>query len=155
MTDSLSREARSQRMSLIKGKNTKPEMIVRRLVHAAGYRYRLHDKKLAGKPDLVFVSRRKIIFINGCFWHRHCDCALARMPKSNQAFWTDKLASNKARDEDNWAKLVEQGWAVLVIWECELGDMDTLIARIRSFLDTPLAARIDSRGAKLPVSRAA
>ncbi|MFJ3461566.1 very short patch repair endonuclease [Achromobacter spanius] len=140
MTDSLSREARSQRMSLIKGKNTKPEMIVRRLLHGAGYRYRLHDKKLAGKPDLVFASRRKIIFINGCFWHRHCDCALARMPKSNQAFWTDKLASNKARDEDNWAKLVEQGWAVLVVWECELRDMDTLIARIRLFLDTPLAA---------------
>lgn len=121
-------------MSLVKGKNTRPEMIVRRLVHGLGFRYRLHDAKLPGKPDLVFTRKRKVIFVHGCFWHRHKGCILARTPKSNQEFWCAKLESNRVRDEVNLQKLHEAGWDTLVIWECELRDQNALTQRLRSFL---------------------
>jgi DNA mismatch endonuclease (patch repair protein) len=100
-----------------------------------GYRYRLHDKYLPGCPDLVFRSRQKIIFVHGCFWHRHEDCDLARMPKSRPEFWWPKLESNKQRDVKNLRLLVKKGWSVLTIWECQLNDAKHLQAVIRRFLD--------------------
>jgi DNA mismatch endonuclease (patch repair protein) len=110
-------------------------MLVRRLVFAEGYRYRLHDRRLPGNPDLVFRSRRKIIFVHGCFWHRHDNCPLARTPKSRLDFWEPKLQANKERDARNEKRLVEEGWKVLTIWECELKNMDQLKQTIRRFLD--------------------
>jgi DNA mismatch endonuclease, patch repair protein len=135
--DTLSPAARSERMSRIRGKDTQPEMKVRRLIHGMGYRYRLHLGNLPGRPDLVFSSRRKVIFVHGCFWHRHPDvrCKLARLPKSRLDFWQPKLESNRARDFENQKKLAENGWQVLVLWECELRDASNLEHRIRSFLE--------------------
>lgn len=141
--DTLSASKRSRIMSLVKGKNTRPEMIVRRLVHGAGFRYRLHDAKLPGKPDLVFSRKRKVIFVHGCFWHRHEGCALARIPKSNQEFWLTKLGGNKARDKSNLLKLQEAGWDTLVVWECEMKDMESLEQRLREFIT---ATTINSPG---------
>lgn len=122
-------------MSRVRAKDTKPEMVVRRLLHAAGYRYRLHARDLPGKPDLVFPGRRKVVFINGCFWHRHGGCALARLPKSRTEFWTDKLERNRERDERNVAALRELGWEVLTVWECEVRDPDSLMPRVVAFLE--------------------
>lgn len=124
-------------MSRVRGKDTKPEMLVRRLVHSLGYRYRLHRKDLPGKPDLVFGPRRKVIFIHGCFWHQHPDpnCKLARMPKSRQDFWRPKLRKNRERDEANRAALEADGWQVLEIWECELKDLEALEKRLVEFLE--------------------
>lgn len=139
MVDTISASERSHVMSLVKCKNTRPEMVVRRLVHGAGFRYRLHDTKLPGKPDLVFPRRRKVIFVHGCFWHRHEGCALARIPKSNQEFWQAKLEGNKARDEAHLRRLHESGWATLVVWECELKDLHTLRMRLLSFLSDEAA----------------
>ncbi|NPT36263.1 very short patch repair endonuclease [Paraburkholderia xenovorans] len=134
MADTLTPAQRSKRMSLIRGKNTGPELAVRKLVYAAGYRYRLHSIKLPGRPDLVFHGRRKVIFVHGCFWHRHEGCRLARLPKSRLEFWGEKLEGNKRRDMRNQEALVEIGWSVLVVWECELADEKALIERIRAFL---------------------
>lgn len=135
--DTLSRQERSKRMSLVRGRDTKPEMRVRRLTHALGYRYRLHRRDLPGKPDLVFGPRRKVIFVHGCFWHRHPDpaCKLARLPKSRQDFWLPKLEGNRARDERNNAMLTEMGWDVLEIWECETANVDALAKKIKGFLE--------------------
>lgn len=126
-------------MAKIRSKNTGPEMLVRRLVFAAGYRYRLHARKLPGKPDLVFAGRRKVIFVHGCFWHLHVACVQgARIPKSRVDFWTLKLEGNRRRDAANRAALAELGWEVLTLWECELTDRDALCARIYAFLDDPV-----------------
>lgn len=124
-------------MSLVKNKDTKPELKVRRLVHALGYRYRLHQANLPGTPDLVFASRRKVIFVHGCFWHRHpsSDCKLARLPKSRLEFWLPKLERNRERDLRNQELLASDGWQVLVIWECELRNVDELKANIVAFLE--------------------
>lgn len=129
--------ARSRQMALIRATDTKPEMKVRRAVHRAGYRYRLHRKDLPGKPDLVFPSRRAVIFVHGCFWHRHPDpdCKLARLPKSRPEFWIPKLARNAERDQEAREELERLGWRVLVIWECELRDMDAVMSRIATHLD--------------------
>lgn len=137
MTDTLTPAQRSERMSRVRGKHTKPEMVVRRLVHAMGYRYRLHRKDLPGKPDLVFPSRRKVVFVHGCFWHRHPDpeCRLARMPKSRLDFWIPKLEGNRNRDEKNINELMEQGWMSLAIWECQTKDLVTLEGYVRAFLE--------------------
>jgi DNA mismatch endonuclease (patch repair protein) len=135
MADVLTPEERSAVMSRVKGKDTKPEMTVRRLIHGMGYRYRLHRRDLPGTPDLTFASRRKVIFVHGCFWHRHDGCPLARMPKSRLDFWRPKLEGNKKRDERNIQELRSAGWQVLVIWECQLKDMGELEKMIRSFLD--------------------
>lgn len=121
-------------MSMVRGKNSKPERWVRSLVFAAGYRYRLHDTKLPGKPDMVFPGRRKVIFVHGCFWHRHVGCELARMPKSRVDFWTNKLEGNRARDIRNYAALLALGWSILVVWECELRDHELVARRIDAFL---------------------
>lgn len=135
--DTLTPAARSERMSRIHGKDTQPEIKIRRLVHGLGYRYRLHRETLPGKPDLVFSKRRKVIFVHGCFWHRHSDpnCKLARLPKSRLEFWSTKLESNRLRDLENHKKLTEDGWRVLVLWECELRDISKLAENIRSFLE--------------------
>lgn len=134
MTDILSTQARSQRMALVRGKNTGPELKVRKMIYAAGYRYRIHVKGLPGRPDLVFAGRRKVIFVHGCFWHRHEGCSLARIPKSHVEFWSEKLEGNKARDLRNLQELKEMGWSTLTIWECELNNMDALMKRVYLFL---------------------
>lgn len=136
MADTLTPAERSKRMSRIRGKNTRPEMRVRRLIHRMGYRYRLHRRDLPGKPDLVFITRRKVIFVHGCFWHRHPDptCKLARLPKSRNDFWLPKLEGNRARDIRNQEELQARGWDVLVIWECELHDEEALSNKIQAFL---------------------
>lgn len=133
--DTLTQAERSARMALVRAKNTKPELLVRRLVHGMGYRYRLHRRDLPGTPDLVFPSRSKVIFIHGCFWHRHADCALARLPKSRGEFWLPKLTANAERDARNVRALRRLGWSVLTIWECQLGETAKLTNRIRRFLD--------------------
>lgn len=136
MVDPLSPAARSALMSRIRGKDTKPEMVVRRLAHRMGYRFRLHRRDLPGTPDLVFVSRRKVIFVHGCFWHRHpsAECLLARIPKSRQEFWLPKLTANRARDLASEDRLRACHWGVLTIWECELRNIHEVAARLRDFL---------------------
>lgn len=137
MVDTLTPEQRSERMSRVRGRDTGPEWTVRRLTHGMGYRYRLHDKNLPGKPDLVFPGRHKAIFVHGCFWHRHPDpeCKLARLPKSRREFWEAKLEGNRKRDEANIARLETEGWGVLVIWECQTRDTEGLKQRIKNFLE--------------------
>ena len=122
-------------MARVRSKNTEPERLVRRLVSALGYRYRLHDRRLPGCPDLVFGPKRKAIFVHGCFWHRHAGCALARLPKSRLDFWLPKLEGNKLRDQRNKRALARRGWKVLTIWECQLSDTERLNDKIRRFLD--------------------
>lgn len=134
--DTLSRAERSERMALIRGRDTKPELLVRRLVYRLGFRYRLHKQVLPGKPDLVFSSRKKVIFVHGCFWHRHPGCALARLPKSRLDFWVPKLTENRQRDLRNIRALRRLGWKTHVVWECELHDINRLEHKILRFLET-------------------
>lgn len=124
-------------MSRIRRQDTKPELIVRRLLHSRGYRYRLHGSGLPGRPDLVFPGRRKVIFVHGCFWHRHDGCVLARMPKSRLEFWQPKLEGNRDRDRRKLAELAALGWRALVVWECELRDSTALVAKMEAFLNMP------------------
>jgi DNA mismatch endonuclease, patch repair protein len=137
--DTLTPVERSRRMSAVRGRNTKPELMVRRLAHRLGYRFRLHRKGLPGRPDMVFSGRRKVVFVHGCFWHRHPDptCALARLPKSRLEFWVPKLESNRARDQMTEARLAAMGWGVLTLWECQLRDPDAVAARLLDFLGPP------------------
>ncbi|EAP89745.1 MAG: very short patch repair endonuclease [Oceanicaulis sp.] len=133
-SDVFTPEDRARVMRAVKGKDTKPEMIVRRLAHALGYRFRLHRKDLPGKPDLVFPGRRKVIFVHGCFWHGH-ECARgSRQPKQNAEYWRNKIARNVERDADNLQALERLGWQTQVIWECEMKDRDALADRLRAFL---------------------
>jgi DNA mismatch endonuclease (patch repair protein) len=122
-------------MSLVRNKDTKPELAVRRLVHGLGFRYRLHRLDLPGKPDLVFPARSKVIFVHGCFWHRHPDCSLARLPKSRLDFWVPKLERNRENDLLKQEELRRLGWNVLVVWECDLRDRDELARKITEFLN--------------------
>ncbi|MGD0820867.1 MAG: very short patch repair endonuclease [Desulfomonilia bacterium] len=134
MTDVFSKEKRSWVMSRIRGKGTSPEMKVRSLTHRLGYRFRLHRKDLPGKPDLVFPSRKKVIFVNGCFWHGH-DCPRGkRTPKANAGYWIDKIRKNIERDAKNQAELQSLGWNVLVVWECELKNLDNIACKINDNL---------------------
>jgi DNA mismatch endonuclease (patch repair protein) len=134
--DTLTRAQRSERMSRVRGKDTAPEIAVRRVVYGLGHRYRLHAKDLPGRPDIVFRRRRKVIFVHGCFWHRHRapSCRLARLPKSKLDFWRPKLEANRDRDVRNVAALRRAGWKILVIWECELDDKNRLLRRLRTYL---------------------
>ena len=134
MTDTVSPETRSRVMAQVKSKGMKPEMKVRRLLHGLGYRYRLQRADLPGKPDLVFPSRRKIVFVNGCFWHNHSDCPRVRIPASNRDYWLSKLERNKARDERNIRLLEEIGWSVTTVWECQLKDFQATTERLVEFL---------------------
>jgi DNA mismatch endonuclease (patch repair protein) len=136
--DTLSPVERSERMSRVKGRDTGPERAVRRLVTALGYRYRLGVGALPGRPDLVFRSRRKVIFVHGCFWHRHGECPLTRLPKTRLEFWIPKLEANKQRDERNLARLHADGWSALVIWECELAKVEEVRERLDMFLKEPM-----------------
>ena len=122
-------------MQSVKSKDTGPELIVRRLLHAMGYRYRLHRRDLPGKPDIAFISRRKAIFVHGCFWHGH-DCPKGRLPKSRLDYWRPKLDRNKARDRTKEEQLKSLGWSVLVIWQCETVDKETLALRLQDFVDS-------------------
>jgi DNA mismatch endonuclease (patch repair protein) len=119
MADSMTAAERSAMMGRIKGKDTRPELTVRRILHAAGFRYRLHAKDLPGRPDIVLSSRRTLVFVNGCFWHGH-DCHGTRLPKSNRRFWNAKIKANMACDARNLAECRRLGWRVLVVWECAL-----------------------------------
>ncbi len=130
------RETRHAVMAKVRGKNTKPEIAVRRLLFALGYRYRLHRTDLPGKPDLVFPGRRKVVFVHGCFWHAH-DCPRGARPKSNEAFWDEKLRRNQERDLRYLAMLSDMGWDVCVIWECELRDVAAVQTKLQRFLGDP------------------
>jgi DNA mismatch endonuclease (patch repair protein) len=136
MVDKLTAAQRSVNMSRIRSEGMKPELIVRRAAHALGYRFRLHRGDLPGKPDLVFPARRKVIFVNGCFWHQHEDplCLDGRLPKSRPEYWRPKLQRNVERDMVHIAALKAEGWKVLVIWECGTKDAATLASMLRRFL---------------------
>lgn len=121
-------------MAAVRSTDTGPEMAVRRLLHRLGYRYRLHVRKLPGCPDIVFPSRRKVIFVHGCFWHRHKDCRYATDPKTRTEFWQDKFRSNVARDRSTKYSLRRDGWQVLTIWQCQLKRPQTLVKRLYAFL---------------------
>lgn len=136
MVDTLSTAERSERMSRVRGKNTKPELTVRRLVFGLGYRYRLHRKDLPGKPDLVFPGRKAVILVHGCFWHLH-DCGKYKIPKTKADFWQTKLRRNVERDAEVLNLLRQRGWRVLTLWECELKDIAGLSMRIVDFLGPP------------------
>ena len=135
MTDVLTVEQRRYCMSRIGGKDTKPELTVRRLVHSLGYRYRLHVKALPGSPDLVFPSRRKVIFVHGCFWHRH-RCKYGQVtPGTRRQFWKTKLQGNADRDSRNRSELCRKGWKPFIVWECETKQPGSLVDRIVNFLE--------------------
>jgi len=133
--DKFSPEKRSAIMAKIKGRDTKPELVVRRLVYAMGYRYRLHRQDLPGKPDLAFLGRRKVIFVHGCFWHQHPSCKRSSRPTTNQPFWDEKLDANIERDRQSLDAYAQMGWKVLTIWECETKNPDTLRIRLAAFLE--------------------
>lgn len=120
MVDVVDPATRSRMMAGIQGKNTKPELLVRKYLHGKGLRFRLHAKKLPGKPDLVFPKYKAVVFVHGCFWHRHSGCKYATTPSSREVFWENKLSENVARDSYQIAALVGLGWRVFVVWECEL-----------------------------------
>lgn len=139
MIDTISARRRSEIMSRIRSKDTLPEMLVRRMVHAMGYRYRLHRKDLPGRPDMTFARLGRIIQVHGCFWHQHDDpdCPANRRPKSNRGYWNAKLDRNQVRDAENYSALRQLGWQVLVVWECQLKDTAALSARLEAFLSAP------------------
>jgi DNA mismatch endonuclease (patch repair protein) len=124
--DIISEERRSWNMSRIKGKDTKPELVVRSILHKMGYRFRLHRKDLPGTPDIVLPKYKTVIFLHGCFWHRHKGCKYAYTPKSRVKFWKDKFAETVKRDKQHLKQLKENGWEVFIVWECETKDMDKL-----------------------------
>lgn len=133
--DKLSQQRRSENMRQIRSKDTAPELTLRRMVHAMGYRFRLHRKDLPGKPDLVFPGRRKIIFLHGCFWHQHKGCREGRLPGTRQEYWAPKLARNIERDALSEAALKSAGWDVLTLWECEVEkDIPAVSKQLRHFL---------------------
>jgi DNA mismatch endonuclease (patch repair protein) len=121
-------------MRLVRSKDTKTEWTLRRLIYALGYRYRLHDRRLPGSPDVVFRRKKKVVFVHGCFWHGH-DCKLGRMPKSRVDFWSAKIASNRERDARVLKEIRAMRWRALVVWECQLERVDWLKGRIGGFLD--------------------
>lgn len=132
--DRITKEKRSWNMSRIRGKDTKPELIVRSQIHAMGYRFRLHVKDLPGKPDILLPRYRTAIFIHGCFWHRHPGCKYAYTPKSRENFWAEKLRKNVERHEKISKELDRLSWRVLIIWECEVSELPALGQKIESFL---------------------
>jgi DNA mismatch endonuclease, patch repair protein len=134
-------------MARIGGKNTAPELIVRQLLHAFGFRFRLHRRDLPGTPDIVFPARRKVIFINGCFWHAH-GCRIGRPPKSRPEFWLPKLEKNRSKDKQNRRALRRLGWEVLTVWQCQTKATDRLKTRLISFLESPEKIPIDKSSQK-------
>ena len=134
MADQYSAEKRSRIMARVRSKNTRPEMSIRHALHKLGYRYRLHRSDLPGRPDLTFPSRRKVLFVNGCFWHMHPGCPRARIPQQNRDYWMAKLERNLLRDARSIEALQHSGWKSLTVWECELRNLDSAINRIVLFL---------------------
>ena len=136
MVDTLTPSERSQHMKLVRGKNTSPELLVRRLIHSMGFRYSLHRNDLPVRPDIVCTRLNRIIFVHGCFWHRHAasTCRLARLPKTKLDFWLPKLESNRLRDQKNLRALRSQGWTILVVWECQLRDKERIKNKLKRFL---------------------
>lgn len=126
MVDTVSKQRRSEIMSAVRSKNTRPEMVVRSFLHKKGLRFRLHPSKMPGKPDLVFTKYKTVVFIHGCFWHAHQNCPGNRIPKSNVKFWEDKILGNSRRDAENASKLLANNWRVLVIWECQINKLELL-----------------------------
>lgn len=135
MADNVSPEKRSRIMSRVRSKNTKPEETVRKYLFAHGYRYRKNDCRYPGKPDIVLPKYHTIIFVHGCFWHRHPGCSRATTPQTNQEFWIDKFKSNVARDQKVQQQLAEKGWHVIVVWECELSTKEKRNARLEKLLE--------------------
>jgi DNA mismatch endonuclease, patch repair protein len=133
--DTITPTERSALMSRIRSKDTRPEVAVRSILHRLGYRFRLHRKDLPGRPDIVLIKHRKIIFVQGCFWHGHT-CRLASKPKSNEGYWSAKLETNRARDARNIEVLVRQGWTVLELWECEVRRLEGLEERLEAFMQS-------------------
>jgi DNA mismatch endonuclease Vsr len=129
-------DVRRRTMAAIRGKDTKPELAIRSLLHRLGYRFRLHKRELPGRPDLVFPSRRKALFIHGCFWHSH-RCPLANVPKTRTDYWGPKLQANKKRDRRKQRQLRELGWETVTIWECQLSQLHLVEAKLRAFLGPP------------------
>ena len=129
-------ELRSRIMRAVRSKDTGPELLVRRLIHSMGFRYRLHRVDLPGRPDIVFPSKRKIILVHGCFWHGHSCSRGRRTPKSNVEYWREKISKNLKRDNRNLQLLAENGWRVLIVWECELKNVDELAIRLSTFLQS-------------------
>lgn len=131
--DVFSREKRSQIMSRVSGKNTKPEIVVRSLLHNLGFRFRLHRKDLPGKPDIALPKYKKVIFVHGCFWHGHADCSRSKRPSTNEEFWREKLDKNIERDKATVYALKKLGWNVLTVWACEVNDANKLKTKLLSF----------------------
>ena len=140
MADHVSVRKRSEIMRAVPGKDTSPEMALRRWLHARGFRYRLHGRSLPGTPDLVFASRSAVVFVHGCFWHGH-NCSKGRHPKSNVAFWKDKVATNQARDRRSLKALRRIGWRCRVVWQCQLKDIDRAGENVVAFLAKPAVAK--------------
>lgn len=124
MVDHLTKDARSKNMAAIKSKNTSPELIVRKILFSEGYRYRIHDSKLPGKPDIVLKKYKTVIFVHGCFWHSHANCKRANMPKTNLDYWSNKISKNVDRDKEHYEELKEGEWKILIIWECQTKDRE-------------------------------
>lgn len=137
--DIYSKEKRSKIMSNIPSSNTKPELIVRKFLFLKGLRYRINDKRLPGKPDIVLKKHRTVIFIHGCFWHNHLYCKSAKLPKTNKRFWTDKILKNVERDKRNAMQLAENGWKVITIWQCEIASNDKRDIRLIHLVDEILS----------------
>ncbi|HDR9178033.1 TPA: DNA mismatch endonuclease Vsr [Burkholderia vietnamiensis] len=142
--DNLERSGRAALMRRVKRKNTTPELAVRRMLHARGYRYTLHNSRLPGCPDIVFSRRRKVVFVHGCFWHGHT-CRHGRLPKTNVEFWERKIAQNRARDERVERELMAMGWSTYSVWQCEIKDADLLLTVLSAFLGPPSHGRITRR----------
>lgn len=135
--DIYSAEKRSELMSRVRSKNTKPEMAVRSLLHGMGYRFRLHRKDLPGNPDIVLPKYRSVIFVHGCFWHQHSGCSKAKIPERNKDYWEPKLNRNVQRDSEAQRALAESGWGAMVLWECEINSQNPMVLRkIRNFLQS-------------------
>lgn len=132
--DNMTRSQRSRTMARIKSKNTVPEIFVRKIIFRLGFRYRIHQRRLPGNPDIAFASKKKVIFVHGCFWHSHKNCKKSTSPKSNTAYWIQKLKENTARDLYVKKQYKSMGWSLLVIWECQLDDPQRLETRINKFL---------------------
>jgi len=138
MADHLSKRNRSLNMAAVKSTDTKPEILVRKCVHRLGFRFRLHDQRLPGKPDLVLPRLRKVIFVHGCFWHRHMQCKRASTPATREEFWQKKFSANVERDRRVLVELKNLGWDAMVVWQCQLADTEKLSQRLLSFLMPPL-----------------
>jgi DNA mismatch endonuclease (patch repair protein) len=148
--DSLTPEHRSWNMSRIKGRNTRPEIVVRSVLHGLGFRFRLRGRKVLGRPDVVLVRHRAVVFVHGCFWHRHRGCRFSYQPKSNVAFWAEKFRQNVARDARNKRELRRLGWRVVVVWECQAADRAALRRRLAAALDCLPRGGADSDSRRSP-----